>query len=62
MKISEVIKKLKEIQKKHGDLEMLSYDAEWGYGKKESIKVVKDVTVENIFRNKTVAKYDKAVV
>ena len=32
MKISEVIRKLKEIQKEHGDIEVLSIENTWGEG------------------------------
>lgn len=32
MKISEVIKKLQEIQKEHGDIEVLALENTWGEG------------------------------
>lgn len=32
MKISEVIKKLQEIQKEHGDVEVLAIENTWGEG------------------------------
>lgn len=32
MKISEVIKKLQEIQKEHGDIEVLAMENTWGKG------------------------------
>ena len=32
MKISEVIRKLQEIQKEHGDIEVLALENIWGYG------------------------------
>lgn len=32
MKISEVIRKLQEIQKKHGDIEVLALENTWGEG------------------------------
>ena len=32
MKISEVIKKLQEVQKEHGDIEVLALENTWGEG------------------------------
>ena len=37
MKISEVIKKLQEIQKEHGDVEVLAIEDTWGEGEWASL-------------------------
>ena len=42
MKISEVIKKLQEIQKEHGDIEVKDYDAVYFDATEESFYVDKD--------------------
>ena len=42
MKISEVIKKLQEIQKEHGDIEVMAYDAVYFDATEESFYVDKD--------------------
>ena len=38
MKISEIIKKLQEIQKEHGDVEVLAIEDKWGEGEWESLE------------------------
>ena len=38
MKISEVIKKLQEIQKEHGDVEVLAIEDKWGEGEWVSLE------------------------
>ena len=38
MKISEVIKKLQEIQKEHGDVEVLTIEDTWGEGEWVSLR------------------------
>lgn len=38
MKISEVIKKLQEIQKEHGDVEVLAIEGKWGEGEWVSLE------------------------
>ena len=42
MKISQVIKKLQEIQKEHGDIEVMAYDAVYFDATEESFYVDKD--------------------
>ena len=42
MKISEVINRLQEIQKKHGDIEVMVYDSVYFDATKESFYVDKD--------------------